>query len=677
MTDRRIPETEQTGHDLTGTWHIEKGEKTSLWQEFGKELRILLIGAALFAGGILLEKLAGQPAAAVVLYLASYVLLGIRIFRRALLHIQKKEIFNENILIVLASIGALVIGEYLQAAAVILFYRICVLIEDIAVDRSRIQINEALDLRPQTVVRIENGELCEVPAGEVQAGELIRIEPACRIPLDGVIEEGESQIDTSPMTGEPLPAAARKGSEVISGCMNMTGTLTVRVTKPLSESMVTRVMRSVETAAAAKPRMERLSTKFAQVYTPAVAIAAVLVFVIPTLRGGDWHYWLRTACTFLVISCPCAMAISVPLAYITGLAAASKNGMLFKSGEALEAVTNARAVVMDKTGTLTDGVFGLQRVIPEASFAEETGAEADDPEYETTEEFILRLCAGAEKNAAHPLAQSIVRAAEVWNLEPDTPEQAEESAGRGVRAVLPEGQVLCGSSAFLREEGVPVREDHLNAYGSEIFVALNGRYIGRLLLADRLKEGAEQLINEIHHMGAKAAILTGDKRVNAEAVARTLNIKIVNAELMPDEKLEIMKKLRKQFGRIMYIGDGINDAPVMAGADVSAAMGSGSDLAMDTADIVYMNTDLETVKESLVLAYQTVRIGGENILMAMLIKLGMIFLGMVGYADISFAIVADTLVAVICIVNSVRVLFAGQFRTNRETRDSNIFIKGD
>ncbi|MBR2560850.1 MAG: heavy metal translocating P-type ATPase [Eubacterium sp.] len=670
MTNTRRTSPNRAEHDFSKAWSLEKEEKRTFFQEFGNELKVIIIGVVVFAAGILLEKLAGQRVPAAILFLAAYVILGIWVYRRAFLHIRKKEIFNENILIILASIGAIIIGEYLQAAAVIVFYRICMLIEDIAVERSQMQISEALDLRPETAVLVESGQLREVPAEEVKEGECIRIEPGCRIPLDGIVEEGESQIDTSPMTGEPLPAAARKGDEVLSGCVNLSDPICIRVTRPLSESMVTRVMKSVENAAANKPRMERRSARFVKIYTPAVAAAAVLVFLIPTLRGGDWHYWLRTACTFLVISCPCAIAISVPLAYITGLAAASKNGMLFKSGESLEAVTNARVVVMDKTGTLTDGVFGLQSVIPEEGFAEEIGGDGDS-EYESAEDIILRLCAGAERGSKHPLAQSVLRAAEVWKLEPDIPTETEELAGKGIRAILPEGEVLCGSQTFLRERGVAFDAEYLKAYGSEIYVALNGRYLGRLLLADRLKEGADALINEIHHMQSKTAILTGDKRVNAEAVARNLGIKMVYAELMPDAKLDVMKRLRKDLGSVMYVGDGINDAPVMAGADVSAAMGSGADLALDTADIVYLHPDLETVKESIVLAYQTVRIAGENIFLAMLIKLGMVFLGMVGYADISLAIVADTIVAVICIFNSVRVLFTGKYRINREQDKKN------
>ena len=661
------------GHDHCGELRIEKAEKGEVFREHRGEIGQILIGTALFVAAILLDKMAGVRVPSIALYLVTYVFIAAKIYKNALGNIRRGQIFDENLLMILASIGAIVIGEYPEAVAVILLYRIGELFEDIAVDKSRAQISEAVDMRPEVVSRITPEGIREIPAAEAQTGDLIQIRPGERIPLDGVVVEGESQIDTAPLTGEPLPVSATAGAELYSGCVNQSGLLKMRVTKELSESMVTRVLRSVEEATASKPHIERFITRFARVYTPIVVVAAVLVAVIPTLMGGDWSYWLRTACTFLVISCPCALVISVPLAYFCGIAAAAKRGVLFKGGEAMEMISKMGLLVLDKTGTLTDGIFGLQRVSVEEAFQEKTeeeNASADgtdsrdeEDEVETAEECILRLAAGAESQSTHPLAQSILRAAEAWKLSPDRPSEVEETAGKGVRARLPEGEVLCGSRNYLSGKGVDVQELMANAYGTEICVALNGQFLGSMLLADRLKPGAESLVNAVHHIGGSVVILTGDKAANANAVAKKLGIDLVHAELLPEQKLEIMRKLRKKKGRAMYVGDGINDAPVMAGADVSGAMGSGSDAAVEAADIVYMTSNLKAVEDSIDLAFQTTRIASENVVLALLVKIGIMFLGLVGHANMWLAVFADTGIAMICIINAVRILYAGKYRT--------------
>ena len=668
--------------EQAGELHIEKMSRAEVWKEHGPKIRLIAIGAAIFAAALFLEKGANLPVPSRVLYLIAYVLLGIDIYKEAFAHIRRGQIFDENLLMILASIGAIAIGEYPEAVAVLTFYRIGELFEDIAVDHSRAQISEVLDLRPEIVSRVKDGVLTEVPAEEIAIGDHIQIRPGDRIPLDGVVVDGESRVDTSPMTGEPMPVAVRPGSEILSGCLNQSGVLEVEVTQPLSESMVSRVLRSVEEATENKPHMERFISRFARVYTPAVVVVALLVFLIPVVRGGDWHYWLRAACTFLVISCPCALVISVPLSFVTGIAAASKRGILFKSGEALEMIDRIRYVVLDKTGTLTNGVFGLQRVVAEGAepdepivpgedddYEDEYEDDEDEDESESEQERILRLCASAEETSSHPLAQSILRAAKAWDLEPEKATSIEEIAGHGIRAVVSEGTVLCGSRTFLKEEGVAVPDGYLRAYGAEVYVALNGEYLGRLLLADKIRADAESFLRAVRHIGAEVAILTGDKEANARAVANHLGIKEVHAELLPDEKLEVLRKIRKKRGCAFYIGDGINDAPVMAGADISGAMAAGADIAVETADIVYMNSDLKAVEESIDIGFQTKRIAAENIVLSLVIKLGVIFLGLVGYANMWMAIVADTGVLIICVINAVRVLYVGKYRTTRKPRE--------
>lgn len=635
----------------------EKAEKRSdgknfafLKKKFGftrenqKDLIQILIGAVLFAGGILLNAAEQEVLAAVVL-LAGYLILGGRIILTALKNLTRGKTFDENFLMSLATVAAICIGDFKEAVGVMLFYRVGELFEEIAVERSRSQIMEAVDLRPEVVTKVHGTHTHVIPAEEAKAGDILLIRPGDRIPLDGTVVEGESRIDTSPVTGEPVPVSVAPGDSVVSGCINTSGVLNMRVDKVLEESMVTKILDSVENAAASKPQIERFIARFARVYTPFVVALAALTAVVPSLVTGDWNHWLYTAITFLVISCPCALVLSVPLAFFSGIGAGSKRGILFKGGVSLEAMKRVRAVVMDKTGTITQGNFRLQEAVPTA------GSDAEQ---------LLLLCASCEQNSTHPIAQSILAAAGERGLSLETPSQTEEIAGHGIRAVLPEGEVLCGNRKLMEASGVEVEVPDAG-YGTEVFAALNGTLIGYLVISDTLKEEAADAVADLKACGIVTAMLTGDARENAEAVAEATGIDEVHARLLPQEKLEVLQNIRKQHGAVMFVGDGINDAPVLAGADVGAAMGSGADAAIEAADVVFMTSRLDAVPKALRIAHSSLRIARQNVVFALAVKALVMILGLAGSANMWMAVFADTGVAMICVLNSIRILYRKKF----------------
>lgn len=596
------------------------------------------IGAALFAVGQFWPGLPAQVAS--LLFVAAYVLLGWRIVLTAAKNMAKGHVFDENFLMSVATLGAFAIGEYPEAVGVMLFFRVGSYFEARAVEKSRGQIMEAVDLRPETVQLVREGAVETVDAAQVAVGDTVLVRPGDRIPLDGVVMEGESRIDTSPVTGEPVPVKAAQGDAVLSGCVNVSGALRIRVEKVLAESMVTRILDSVENAAASKPKIDRFITRFARVYTPVVVAVALLTAIVPPLVTGDWSYWIYTALTFLVISCPCALVLSVPLAFFSGIGAGSKRGILFKGGAALEALKNVKAVVLDKTGTLTKGTFTVQAVLPQ-------GMEAD---------ALLRLCASCEANSTHPIAASIVQAARERGLGIERPAEAEEIAGKGVRAVLPEGEALCGNRALLAAFGVEAPEE-ANAYGTEVLAALDGRYVGRLQIADALKEDAAPSIAALKRMGVKAAMLTGDAQESAEAVAAIAGIDEVRAKLLPEQKLEALREIRAQSGGVLFVGDGINDAPVLAGADVGAAMGSGADAAIEAADVVFITSKVQAVPQAIAIARSASAIAWQNVAVALAVKFVVMALGLAGFASMWMAVFADTGVSMLCVLNAVRILY--------------------
>ena len=418
------------------------------------------------------------------------------------------------------------------------------------------------------------------------------------------------------------------------------------VEKVLEESMVTRILDSVENAAASKPKIDRFITRFARIYTPFVVALALATAIIPSLITGDWNKWVYTALTFLVISCPCALVLSVPLAFFAGIGAGSKKGILFKGGVSLEAMRHVRAVVMDKTGTITKGNFVVQQTVPAGAPGD--GEKADG---------LLALAAACEKNSTHPIGTSIVSAAQQKGLEVESPSAVEEIAGQGIRATVAAGQVLCGNRKLMERFQVPLGDHQDEAYGTEVLVTLNGQFLGYLLIADTLKEDAAAAIGEIKGQGIRTVMLTGDAQNSAEAVARQAGVDEVHARLLPEEKLTELQKIRQKNGAVMFVGDGINDAPVLAGADVGAAMGSGADAAIEAADVVFMTSAMQAVPQSLSIARRTNRIAWQNVVFALVVKALVMVLGLAGYANMWAAVFADTGVAMICVINSIRILY--------------------
>ena len=594
----------------------------------------LVLGGVLFLIGLLTAH-TGREVLSLAVCLLAYILLGREVIGTAVRNMRRGNVFDENFLMSLATIGAFFIGEFPEAVGVMLFYRVGEYFEHKAVQRSRSQIMAAVDLRPETVHLLVGEELREIPAEDAQVGDLLLVRPGDRIPLDGTVIQGESRIDTAPITGEPVPVSVAGGSQVVSGCVNTVGQLTIRVDKPLEESMVTRILDSVENAAASKPKIDRFITRFARVYTPIVVAAATITAVVPSLITGDWSYWVYTALTFLVMSCPCALVLSVPLAFFAGIGAGSKKGILFKGGQSMEAMTGIKAVVMDKTGTITKGDFKVQSVV------------GGTP--------LLQLCASCEQQSNHPIAASIVAAAKAQKLQLLSPDTLEELPGMGIRARMGDSEVLCGNRRLMQEFSIDCPK--MAESGTTILVAVDGTYRGCLVIDDTLKPGAEVAVRRLRESGMDVVMLTGDAQSAAKAVAGKVGIREVYAQLLPHQKLERLQAIRKEKGAVMFVGDGINDAPVLAGADVGAAMGSGADAAIEAADVVFMTSDVEAVPQALQIAKQTWQIAWQNVVFALAVKLVVMILGLFGHASMWLAVFADSGVAMLCVLNSIRMLY--------------------
>ena len=591
----------------------------------------LMLGAVLFFAALLAKK----ETTVLAVCITAYIVLGWNVLKTAFKNLTKGHVMDENFLMAIASIGAFFIGSYTEAVGVMLFYRVGEYFEHRAVERSRSQIMEAVDLRPEVVQLVQGDQVRQIPAKDAGIGDLLLVRPGDRIPLDGVVVSGESRIDTAPITGEAVPVRVVPGDSVISGCVNTVGQLTIRVEKPLSESMVTRILDSVENAAASKPKVERFISRFAKVYTPIVVGIAVATAVIPSLVTGDWNYWVYTALTFLVMSCPCALVLSVPLAFFAGIGAGSKQGILFKGGQVMEAMKNVKAVVLDKTGTLTKGDFKVQKIVGGMQ--------------------LLQLCASVEQHSTHPIAGSIVEAAKQNKLELYQVEDMEELPGLGIRATYMGSRILCGNAKLLTQHGV--KFETIPGGGTQVLVASDDRFLGLLVIDDTLKDGAEFAVRQLRQDGAEVVMLTGDAESAAKAVADKVGIRRIHAGLLPGQKLEHLQAIRQEIGAAMFVGDGINDAPVLAGADVGAAMGSGADAAIEAADVVFMTSDMEAVPKALRIARDTGKIAWQNVVFALGIKLIVMILGLCGFASMWLAVFADSGVAMLCVLNSIRMLY--------------------
>ena len=636
----------------------EAGEKKF---SFNNPLVSIGVGAVIFIIGEILEHVGNVPTIPMfALFLIAYLVLGGKVLITAGKNIMKGQVFDENFLMCIATIGAFCIQEFPEAVGVMLFYRIGEYFEEKATEQSRTQIMEAVDLRPEVVNLVIGNDVRIIDAEEANVGDILLVRPGDRIPLDGVIIDGESRIDTSPVTGEPVPVMAKAGDNIVSGCVNTSGQLKIRVEKILEESMVTRILDSVENAAASKPNIDKFITRFARVYTPfvvlfALFVAVVLPFILPD--SLNWHFFvdsaytgtvntihgtsgtasIYTALTFLVISCPCALVLSVPLAFFSGIGAGSKKGILFKGGIAIESLKNVKAIVMDKTGTITKGNFVVQKANPAGN-----AMTAND---------LLAISASCELSSTHPIGNSIVEAAEEKGLSIERPSKVEEIAGHGIRAELSRGVVLCGNRKLMDAQNVDLSVYQKENFGTEVLVALNGKFVGNIVISD-----TKDAIAAVKKQGIITAMLTGDAQESADAVAKETGIDEVHAKLLPQDKLSELKKIRENHGAVMFVGDGINDAPVLAGADVGAAMGSGADAAIEAADVVFMNSEMKAIPEAIGIAKMTNSISWQNVVFALAIKIIVMIMGLFGFANMWIAVFADTGVSVLCLLNSIRIL---------------------
>lgn len=607
-----------------------------------KNLLRIIIAAVIFAAGLFVpegERFGVVWFVRLGVFLAAYFTVGWDILWRAVRNIAHGQVFDENFLMTVASVGAMVIGEYSEGVAVMIFYQVGELFQSVAVGKSRKNIADMIDINPEFAGVERGGVISEVEPDEVEAGEIIVVKPGERIPLDGEVIFGASGLNTAALTGESVPREVAVGDEVISGCININGLLRIRVSRPYSDSTVARILELVENSSESKAKTENFITRFARVYTPIVVIGALLLAVIPPLFVGGWGDWIYRALTFLVVSCPCALVISVPLSYFGGIGGASKRGIMIKGANYLEALYGAKTFVFDKTGTLTEGSFEVSAVVPAG----------------VSEKELLSYCAAAERFSNHPIARSIVEAAGG-----DIPEaeNAEETAGFGVTARV-NGKTVCAGNARLMDK-IGAKHAEPDSAGTVVHTAVDGQYAGYIVISDKIKNGAAETVSALKKSGAVTVMLTGDRKVTAEAVARETGIDECIAELLPDGKVSKVSELydaKPARSTLVYVGDGMNDAPSLARADVGIAMGGlGSDAAIEAADIVLMNDNISSVCAVVKIARKTHRIVTENIVFALGVKVLVLALAAFGLGNMWAAVFADVGVSVIAIINAMRAM---------------------
>ena len=578
-----------------------------------------------------------------IIYLIPYLVIGYDIVWKAARNIKNGQIFDENFLMMIATFGAFGVQEYSEAVAVMLFYQVGELFQGYAVGKSRQSISAMMEICPEYANVEEDGNLVQVDPDDVEIGTVIVIKPGERIPLDGIVVEGESMIDTAALTGESVPRRAVAGDEIISGCVNGSGTLKVRTTKEFDDSTVAKILELVENASSKKSKTENFITRFAKYYTPVVTIGAVILAVLPPLiLGGGWGDWIQRACIFLVISCPCALVISVPLGFFGGIGAASKIGVLVKGSNYLEAVAEMTTIVFDKTGTLTKGEFKVSELKPS----------------NCTEAELLEIAALGEGYSTHPIANSI-KEAYAQNIDMNRVSDEEEEAGHGVNVRIDGQEVLIGNEKLMKAhqiEYVPCE-----SAGTIVYVAKAGTFAGAIVISDTIKEGAKEAIHDMKQVGVKKCVmLTGDRQAAAQAVAEELSLDEVHAELLPGDKVSQVETLlssQENKEKLAFVGDGINDAPVLSRADIGIAMGSmGSDAAIEAADVVLMDDDVRKIASIVKIARKTLRIVKQNIVFALAVKALVLILGALGMANMWEAVFADVGVSVIAILNSMRAL---------------------
>ena len=594
-----------------------------------------------------------------VMFLVPYLIAGYDVLLKAARNIGNGQVFDENFLMTIATVGAFALVLFpesdphmAEGAAVMLFYQVGELFQGYAVGKSRQSIADMMDIAPDYANVMRNGELVKVDPYEIAEGDQIVVKPGERVPLDGIVASGSSQLDTAALTGESVPRHVEEGAEVISGCVNMTGLLTVKVTKPFEQSTVSRILELVENASEKKAQTENFITRFARYYTPVVTIGALLLAVLPPLLlGQSWADWIERGLTFLVVSCPCALVISVPLSFFGGIGGASRLGILVKGSNYLEALAKADTVVFDKTGTLTNGTFNVVAVHPEAA------AEVDP-------ELILSIAAHAEAYSDHPIALSIKEAFS-GQIDRNRIAEVSEQGGHGVRAVVDQHVVLVGNDKLMREQGIAYHDCELT--GTILHVSLDGKYAGHIIIADVVKEDAAKCIADLHAAGVrKTVMLTGDRTEVAQAVAQKLGIDEFHGQLLPEDKVNQVERLLGQTGekgKLAFVGDGINDAPVLTRADIGIAMGAmGSDAAIEAADIVLMDDKPSKIASAIHIARKTMRIVWQNIIFALGVKFAVLILAAVGMATMWLAVFADVGVAVLAILNAMRCMSVEKYR---------------
>lgn len=584
------------------------------------------------------------------LFIISYLVVGCEILKKAVRNIFRGKVFDENFLMAVATIGAFAIGEFPEAVAVMLFYQVGELFQSYAVDKSRKSIASLMDIRPDYANIEKDGKIEKVDPDEVKIGDIIIVKTGEKIPLDGVVVEGRSSLDTMALTGESVPRVVKTEDEVLSGCINKDGLLKIRVTKEFGESTVSKILDLVENASSKKSKSENFITKFAKYYTPTVVIIAVLLAFIPPIILKDFNafsVWLYRALSFLVVSCPCALVISIPLSFFGGIGGASKMGILIKGSNYLEALANTETVVFDKTGTLTEGIFEVQDIYAE-------GIEKDE---------LLRIVAHAENYSNHPIAKSVKKA---YNKEIDENiiKNPQELSGKGIWARIDEKDILVGNEKLMLEEKIDFKK--CDEVGTILYVAIDKKYVGYVLIADKIKQDSPKTIRELKAMNIKKTVmLTGDKKEVGEYVAKKLNMDKVYTELLPDGKVEKVEELLKQKsenGKLVFVGDGINDAPVLTISDIGVAMGGlGSDAAIEAADIVIMTDETSKISKAINLSKKTMRIVRENIIFAIFVKIAVLVLTAFGASTMWEAVFADVGVSVIAIINALRMLNIKKF----------------
>ena len=631
---------------LEATAPVKKDEKAAVYNDEDKKRTIrLAVGAVVYAIGMALTVFAKLPTLAELAFLiVAYVILGWDVVWQAVKNITRGQVFDEHFLMSVSTIGAFAIGEYPEAVAVMLFYQVGEFFQSLAVKRSRKSISDLMDIRPDSATVKRNGVLQVVSPESVAVGEIIVVKPGEKIPLDGIVVDGESMLDTKALTGESVPRSIRKGDEALSGCINQSGLLTLKVTKSFGESTVSKITDLVENASARKAPTENFITTFARYYTPVVVgMAAVLAIIPPLVLGGGWSEWLRRGFVFLIVSCPCALVISIPLTFFGGIGAASKRGVLVKGSNYLEALNKVSVVVFDKTGTLTKGVFEVANIIPAAGYQKEQ---------------VLEYAAQAESYSNHPIAKSILA---TYGKPIDQKQFSgfEEISGHGISVMVQGKKVLAGNSKLMESEKIAYAA--CDAAGTKFYVAADGSYVGCILIADEVKPDSKCTIAELKKIGVeKTVMLTGDDERIGKSVADELGLDAYYAQLLPDqkvEKLEMLDKQKRQGSKLAFVGDGINDAPVLARADVGIAMGGlGSDAAIEAADVVLMTDEPSKLVEAIDVAKATKRIVMQNIVIALGIKSVFLVLGALGMAGMWEAVFGDVGVTIIAVLNAMRIL---------------------